>query len=39
MRVPKTTSRVTAMLSNLLVKRTCASYSGWPAYRARYASS
>jgi len=31
MRVPETTSRVTTMLFNLLVKRTCASYAGWSA--------
>ena len=35
MRVPETTSRMTTMPSNLLVKRTCASYAGWSAYRAR----
>ena len=38
MRVPETTSRMNTMLSNLLVKRTCASCAGWFAYRARWAA-
>jgi len=30
--------RFVAMPYNLLVKRTCASYAGWSAYRERYVS-